>query len=113
MDYAYLGRSGLQVSVLGLGTMSFGTVGDLGVCDDAEAARIVGAFLDAGGNLIDTADAYGAGESERIVGKAVQGRREHVVLATKACLPTGSGPNRRGLSRVHLVRSLESSLRRL
>ncbi|GAA4583327.1 aldo/keto reductase [Planotetraspora phitsanulokensis] len=93
--------------------MNFGTSGGVAACDETEAARIVDAFLDAGGNIVDTADAYTGGESEQIVGRAVKGRRDQVVLATKAFLPQGPGPNDRGLSRVHLTRALEASLRRL
>lgn len=104
-----LGRSGLKISTACLGAMNFGAPG----CDEAEAARMVGAFLDAGGTAIDTADAYNGGESERIVGRAVRGRRDAVVLATKAFLPQGPGPNDRGLSRAHLTRAIEGSLRRL
>ncbi|NUS56771.1 MAG: aldo/keto reductase [Streptomycetaceae bacterium] len=113
MRYATLGRSGLQVAPLCLGAMNFGTSGGVAGCDEAEARRIVDAYLDAGGNMIDTADMYAAGESERIVGAAIRGRRDQVVLATKAYMPTGVGPNDRGLSRGHLTRALEASLRRL
>jgi aryl-alcohol dehydrogenase-like predicted oxidoreductase len=111
--YTTLGRSGLKVSEACLGTMNFGTAGGVGCCDEAEATRIVGAFLDAGHNFIDTADAYTGGDSERIVGRAIRGRREAVVLATKAFLPQGPGPNDTGLSRAHLVKALDASLRRL
>lgn len=113
MTYATLGRSGLKVSEACLGTMNFGTGGGVASCDEGEARRIVDAFLDAGHNAIDTADAYTGGESEEIVGRAVKGRRDSVVLATKAFLPQGAGPNDRGLSRAHLTRALEASLRRL
>jgi aryl-alcohol dehydrogenase-like predicted oxidoreductase len=113
MTYQTLGRSGLKVSTVALGAMNFGTRSGVRGCDEAVAARIVGRFLDAGHNLIDTADGYTDGESEQIVGRAIAGRRDSVVLATKAYLPQGSGPNDRGLSRVHLVRALEASLRRL
>ncbi|MGW4895561.1 aldo/keto reductase [Kitasatospora sp. NPDC004240] len=115
MEHARLGDSGLKVSRAGLGTMNFGPSGGVGVgsCDETEARRIIGAFLDAGHNLIDTADAYTGGESERIVGRAVGRRRDAVVLATKACLPQGPGANDKGLSRVHLTRALDASLRRL
>lgn len=106
MDHTTLGASGLRVSGAALGTMNFGTTGGVRGCDEPAAARIIGAFLDAGHNLIDTADVYAGGESERIVGRAVHGRRDDVVLATKAGL-TG------GLSRTHLTRALEASLRRL
>lgn len=113
MQYKTLGRSGLKVSEACLGTMNFGTAGGVASCDEAEATRIVGAFLDAGQNFIDTADAYTGGDSERIVGRAIRGKRESVVLATKAFLPQGPGPNDAGLSRAHLVKALDASLRRL
>ncbi|WP_406115187.1 aldo/keto reductase [Kitasatospora purpeofusca] len=115
MEYAQLGNSGLKVSRACLGTMNFGPAGGVGVgsCDEADARRILDSFLDAGHNVIDTADAYTGGESERIVGRAVAGRRDSVVLATKAFLPQGPGANDRGLSRAHLTRALDASLRRL
>lgn len=113
MDYLPLGRSGLKVSPVALGAMNFGAPAGTPGCDEAEARRIIGDYLDAGGNVIDTADGYSAGQSEEIVGRAVKGRRDSVVLATKAFLPQGPGPNDRGLSRVHLARALEASLRRL
>ncbi|MER5204081.1 aldo/keto reductase [Streptomyces sp. NPDC002825] len=115
MEYARLGNSGLKVSGACLGTMNFGPSGGVGVgsCDETDARRIIDAFLDSGHNVIDTADAYTSGESERIVGRAVRGRRDSVVLATKASLPQGPGANDRGLSRVHLTRALDASLRRL
>nr|WP_239135798.1 aldo/keto reductase [Dactylosporangium siamense] len=107
-----LGRSGLRVSGVALGTMNFGT--DLQApTSEPEAHRIVGAFLDAGHNLIDTADTYRGGGSEEIVGRAIASRRADVVLATKGAAPQGVGPNHRGLSRAHLTRALEASLRRL
>jgi aryl-alcohol dehydrogenase-like predicted oxidoreductase len=108
MEYTLLGHSGLKVSRATLGTMNFG-----GSCDEREAHRIVDAFLDAGGNVIDTADVYTGGQSEEIVGRAIATRRESVVLATKGSGPTGTGPNSRGLSRVHLTRALHASLTRL
>ncbi|GAA0996415.1 aldo/keto reductase [Acrocarpospora macrocephala] len=113
MQYTTLGRSGLTVSRACLGTMNFGSSGGVASCDETEATRIVDAFLDAGGNIIDTADGYTGGQSEQIVGRAINGRRDSVVLATKAFLPQGPGPNDRGLSRAHLTRALEASLRRL
>jgi aryl-alcohol dehydrogenase-like predicted oxidoreductase len=113
MDYVPLGRSGLKISPVCLGTMNFGAPAGTPGCDEADAGRIVGAYLDAGGNIIDTADGYSGGQSEEIVGRAVTGRRDQVVLATKAFLPQGPGPNDRGLSRAHLARALEASLRRL
>jgi aryl-alcohol dehydrogenase-like predicted oxidoreductase len=111
--YATLGRSGLKVSSACLGTMNFGTSGGVASCDEPEATQIVDAFLDAGGNLVDTADGYTGGQSEQIVGRAIKNKRDSVVLATKAFLPQGPGPNDRGLSRLHLTRALEASLGRL
>lgn len=113
MEYATLGRSGLKVSQACLGTMNFGTDHPFAGCTEDEARRVVDAFLDAGGNVIDTADAYTGGQSEEIVGRAIAGRRDSVVLATKAFMPQGDGPNDIGLSRAHLTRALEASLRRL
>jgi aryl-alcohol dehydrogenase-like predicted oxidoreductase len=113
MEYVPLGRSGLKISRVCLGAMNFGAPAGTPGCDEDEAGRIVGAYLDAGGNIIDTADGYSGGQSEEIVGRAVKGRRDAVVLATKAFLPQGPGPNDRGLSRAHLARALDASLRRL
>lgn len=111
MQYRTLGRTGVQVSTLALGTMNFGA---LGRTTQAEATALVDAALEAGINTIDTADVYSAGESEEMVGRALAGRRDEVVLATKATLPMGSGDrNRRGGSRRWLVTALEDSLRRL
>ncbi|MGW2960394.1 aldo/keto reductase [Streptomyces sp. NPDC001220] len=110
MQYRSLGRTGVQVSALALGAMNFGAVGRT---TQAEATAIVDAALDAGINLIDTADMYGQGESEEMVGKAIAGRREDIVLATKAGMPMGDERNHRGGSRRWLVTGLENSLRRL
>ncbi len=111
MQMRTLGRTGVQVSPLTLGAMMFGAWGN---ADHDDSVRIISAALDAGINVIDTADVYSAGESEEIVGKALQGgRREHVVLATKAHMPMGKDPNQRGSSRRWLVRAVEDSLRRL
>src|SRR3984885_1634844 len=107
-----MGRSGLKVSRACLGAMMFGHGPDA-PCGEAEAVRMIDAFLDAGHNFIDTADSYNAGQSEEVVGRAVKNRRDSVVLATKAWNPQGPGPNDRGLSRLHLTRALEASLRRL
>ncbi|MFJ7216021.1 aldo/keto reductase [Amycolatopsis sp. NPDC098790] len=106
-----LGRTGIQVSAFSLGTMMFGPYGN----PDPEACvRIVHRALDHGITMIDTADVYGGdGESERIVGKALRGRRDDVVLATKGNGPMGPGPNRRGNSRRWIVSAVEGSLRRL
>src|SRR5215203_2902889 len=111
MEYRPLGRTGVQVSKLCLGTMMFGAWGNT---DHDDSVHIVHAALDAGINFVDTADVYSAGESEEIVGKALTGgRREHVVLATKAFSPMGRDPNQRGSSRRWIVREVEASLRRL
>jgi aryl-alcohol dehydrogenase-like predicted oxidoreductase len=113
VDYVNMGRSGLKVSRACLGTMNFGTGTGLAASDEAEAGKIIDAFLAAGHNFIDTANVYNGGESEQIVGRALRGRRDEVVLATKGFMPQGPGPNDRGLSRVHLTRALDASLRRL
>ena len=108
MEYRRLGRSGLRVSPLCLGTMMFG-----GRTDEADSARIVGHALDAGINFIDTADVYNDGRSEEVVGRAIARDRDRWVLATKLANPTGPGPNDRGLSRARVFRACEASLRRL
>ncbi|GAA4993151.1 aldo/keto reductase [Kitasatospora paranensis] len=110
MQYRTLGRTGVQVSTLALGAMNFGAIGRT---TQDEATAIVDAALDAGINLIDTADMYGSGESEEMVGKAIAGRRDDLVLATKAGLPIGDERNHRGSSRRWLVTELDNSLRRL
>src|SRR5690348_16135062 len=110
MQYRTLGRTGVRVSTLALGAMNFGAIGRT---TQDEATAIVDAALAAGVNVIDTADMYGAGQSEEMVGKAIAGRREHVVLATKAYMPMGEDPNQRGSSRRWLVTELDNSLRRL
>ena len=110
MQYRTLGRTGVQVSTLSLGAMNFGSLGRT-TQDDATA--IVDAALAAGINLIDTADRYSAGESEQLVGKAIAGRRDDVVLATKVYSPMGNDPNQQGASRRWLVTELENSLRRM
>lgn len=111
MDYLNLGHSGLRVSRACLGTMNFGTEHGLAAGDETEAGRVIDAFIEAGGNIIDTADLYHRGETEEIVGRAVRGRREWVILATKGAMPVGT--EGRGLSRRHLTRALDASLRRL
>src|SRR5690242_20017397 len=111
METRPLGRTGIQVSAYTLGTMMFGPYGNP---DPVDCARIVHRALDGGINVIDTADVYGGdGESERIVGKALRGRRDDVVLATKGNGPMGPGPNRRGNSRHWIISAVEGSLRRL
>jgi aryl-alcohol dehydrogenase-like predicted oxidoreductase len=118
MDYRQLGRSGLRVSTLTLGTMTFGGRGNfanVGSTDVAGAARQIDMCLDAGVNLIDTADAYSGGVSEEIIGEVLDanGRRDRALIATKARMPVGDGPNDAGLSRHHLIAGCEASLRRL
>jgi aryl-alcohol dehydrogenase-like predicted oxidoreductase len=116
MRYRQLGASGLRVSVLTMGTMTFGGTGgfaSVGATDLDGARRQLDRCLEAGVNLVDTADVYSGGLSEEIVGQALEGRRDDVLLATKARMPMGDGPNDAGLSRHHLVRSCEASLRRL
>ncbi|WP_405800607.1 aldo/keto reductase [Streptomyces halstedii] len=110
MQYRTLGRTGVQVSTLALGAMNFGRIGRT---TQEQATAIVDAALDAGINVIDTADMYGDGESEEMVGKALAGRRDDIVLATKAGMPIGEERNHRGSSRRWLVTELDNSLRRL
>lgn len=110
MKYRTLGRTGIKVSPYCLGAMMFGALGNP---DHDDCVRIIHRALDAGVNFLDTADAYSRGESEQIVGKALKGRRDTVVLATKAHLPMGEDPNQQGNSRRWLIRALEDSLRRL
>ena len=116
MRYRQLGTSGLRVSVLTMGTMTFGgrqafaSVGSTGV---EEAGRQVDRCLEAGVNLFDTANVYSGGLSEEILGQVLKGRRDEVLVATKARMPMGDGPNDAGLSRHHLVAECEASLRRL
>jgi len=109
MRYRTLGRTGIQVSPYALGTLMFAT--SIGNPDHDDSARIIHAALDAGINLIDTADAYG--DSEEVVGKALKGRRDDVVLATKVSRPMGEDPNRQGASRRWIMTAVEGSLRRL
>jgi aryl-alcohol dehydrogenase-like predicted oxidoreductase len=109
-SYRTLGRTGVKVSPLCLGAMMFGAWGNP---DHDESVRIIHTALDAGINFVDTADVYSAGESEEIVAKALVGRRDEVVLATKAHAPMGKDPNMAGNSRRWIVQECESSLRRL
>ena len=111
MKYRTLGRTGIKVSPYCLGAMMFGAVG--GNPDHDDSIRIIHKALDAGINFIDTADRYSQGESEEIVGKALKGRRDNVVLATKVNNPMGDDPNQQGNSRRWLIREVEASLRRL
>src|SRR3982074_1313907 len=110
MDYRTLGRTGVNVSPLCLGAMMFGAWGNT---DHDESIRIIHAALDAGINFVDTADAYSSGESEEIVGKALKGRRDSVVLATKVHFAMGDELNQRGNSRRWITMEVENSLRRL
>ncbi|MER8007556.1 aldo/keto reductase [Streptomyces sp. NPDC094149] len=110
MQYRTLGRTGVQVSTLALGAMNFGAIGKT---TQDEATAIVDAALEAGVNLVDTADMYSAGGSEEMVGKAIAGRRDDIILATKATMPMGDERNHRGSSRRWLVTALDDSLRRL
>ncbi|HEY8546999.1 MAG TPA: aldo/keto reductase [Acidimicrobiales bacterium] len=110
MRYRSLGTTGVKVSPLCLGAMMFGPFGNQ---DEDDCVRIIHRALDAGINFIDTADVYSAGVSEQIVGKAIAGRRDDIVLATKFHGPMGDDPNRRGNSRRWIVRAVEESLQRL
>ncbi|MGV9775663.1 aldo/keto reductase [Streptosporangium sp. NPDC003464] len=110
MRYRVLGGTGIEVSVHCLGAMMFGAAGNP---DHDECVRVIHTALDRGINFVDTADMYSAGESEEIVGKALRGRRDDVVLATKVHFPMGEGPNRGGNSRRWIVKEVEESLRRL
>lgn len=110
MNYRKLGPTDLEVSPLCLGTMMFGAWGNT---DHADCARIIHRALDSGLNFIDTANMYSDGECEEIVGKALAGRRDEAVLATKVYFPTGDGPDDRGLSRAAILKQVEASLRRL
>jgi aryl-alcohol dehydrogenase-like predicted oxidoreductase len=116
MEYRQLGRSGLRVSTITLGTMGFGGTGwasAVGSLDVKGARRQIGMARDAGVNLIDTADVYSNGLSEEIVGQALGTDRDDVLLATRVRMPMGRGPNDAGLSRHHIIRGAEASLRRL
>lgn len=108
MEYRRLGRSGLKVSAVGLGGNNFG-----GACDEERSIAVIHRALDVGINVIDTSDSYSNGVSEEYVGKAVAGRRQEAIIATKAVSPMGQGPNDRGASRKHLLDACEASLRRL
>jgi len=116
VEYRALGRSGLMISALTMGTMTFGgkggfaAVGSTGV---QEARRQIDQCLDAGVNLVDTADVYSEGASEEIVGEALRDRWDRVLIATKVRMPMGPGPNDAGLSRHHVIEGCEASLRRL
>ncbi|GHB67725.1 oxidoreductase [Streptomyces cirratus] len=117
MEYRQLGASGLKVPVLGFGAGTFGGRGPVfgawGSTNAQEARRLVDICLDAGITLFDTADVYSAGASEEVLGQAVKGRRDQVLISTKAGLPTGDGPGEYGTSRSRLIGAVEDALRRL
>ncbi|WP_420147821.1 aldo/keto reductase [Spirosoma sp.] len=117
MEYRQLGASGLFVPVLSFGTATFGGQGDFfkawGNTQVEEATRLVDLCLDAGVNLFDTADVYSTGASEEILGKAIAGKRDKVLISTKATFTFGEAPNNQGSSRLHLLKQCESSLKRL
>ena len=117
MEYRYLGKSGFKVPVLSLGTGTFGGKGDFfkgfGSSDVAEATRLVDVCLESGLNMFDSADSYSSGLAEEILGQAIKGRRDDVIISTKATFTFGPGPNDVGSSRYHLIKSCEDSLRRL
>jgi aryl-alcohol dehydrogenase-like predicted oxidoreductase len=110
VEYRTLGRTGVRVSALSLGALLFGPWGNT---DEDECIRMIHEAIDAGINLVDTADMYAEGRSEEIVGRALSRRRDDVVLATKFYNPMGPGPNERGNSRLWIMRAVEASLRRL
>jgi aryl-alcohol dehydrogenase-like predicted oxidoreductase len=117
MEYRRLGESGLKVPVLSFGTGTFGGTGPLfgawGTSDASEARRLVDICLDAGVNLFDSADVYSGGASEEVLGAAIKGRRDSVLISTKTSLPMGDGPNDAGSSRSRLIRAVDDALRRL
>lgn len=117
MEYRQLGRSGLRVPVLACGTALFGDTGQRfkhrGTVDEKLAARMVDICLERGANLFDTADTYAGGASEAMLGQVIKGRRDRLLVATKATFPTGAGPNDWGSSRQHLIAAVETSLKRL
>ncbi len=117
MDYRPLGKSGLKAPVLSFGAGTFGGSGPLfsnwGNSDATEARRLVDICLEAGVNLFDTADVYSDGASEEVLGEAIKGRRDAVLISTKTSLPMGDGPNDAGSSRFRLIRAVEDALRRL
>jgi aryl-alcohol dehydrogenase-like predicted oxidoreductase len=117
MEFRQLGRSGLKVPALSFGTGTFGGGTEFfrawGASDVAEATRLVSICMEAGVNLFDTADVYSAGLSEEILGKAIQGKRQDVLISTKNTFRMGKGPNDLGSSRHHLIQACEASLRRL
>ena len=113
MEHRQLGASGFMVPVLSFGTGTFGGEGafkGFGESDAAEATRLVDICLDAGLTMFDSADAYSAGMAEEILGQAIKGRRDKVIISTKSAFRVGPGPNDVGSSRYHLIRAVEGSL---
>src|SRR5208337_3088985 len=117
MEFRTLGRSGLKVPALSFGTGTFGGGNEFfqawGASDVAEATRLVDICLEAGVNMFDSADIYSNGLSEEILGKAIGGRRNKVLISTKGSFRSGPGPNDSGSSRYHLIEAVEGSLKRL
>src|SRR5260370_8017830 len=117
MEYRNLGASGLKVPVLSLGAGTFGGKGPLfsawGNTDASEARRLIDICFDVGVTMFDTADVYSDGASEELLGQAIKGKRDRVLVSTKTGLPTGDGPNDAGYSRSRLIRACEAALRRL
>ncbi|WP_141434408.1 aldo/keto reductase [Bacillus sp. 03113] len=116
MKYNLLGNTGVLISEIALGTMTFGggnTWGIFGSLDEKEAGRLVDQALDAGVNLFDTANVYADGRSEEILGKVLKSKRHQAIIATKVRGRTGPGPNEIGLSRLHIIGQVEASLKRL
>lgn len=116
MEYRTLGRSGLKISVLSMGTFSFGGKGDFAMVAKQgvdEARRLVDTCIDGGINVFDTSNMYSAGRSEEILGEVLEGRRDKILISSKARMRIGDGPNDEGVSRYHLIRECERSLKRL
>src|SRR5215213_6584691 len=117
MEYRRLGNSGFKVPVLSLGTGTFGGKGEFfgawGATSAKEATRLVDVCLEAGLTMFDSADGYSEGAAEEILGQAIKGRREQVIISTKGTFRNGTGANDVGSSRYHLTRAIEASLRRL
>lgn len=116
MEYRTLGRSGLKVSALSMGTFSFGGAGDFAMVANQgvqDARRLVDVCIDGGINVFDTSNMYSLGRSEEILGEVLEGKRDQVLISSKARMRIGDGPNDEGVSRYHLVRECERSLKRL
>lgn len=117
MEFRHMGKSGLKVPVLSFGTGTFGGTNEFfakwGQTDVKEATRLIDVCLEAGANFFDTADVYSRGASEEILGKAIKGRRDDLLISTKATFDIGDGPNDMGSSRYHIIRACEASLKRL